>query len=89
QMKGAGGLLSFYLKVKKVEEVVTFCENLKHILMAISWGGHESLIVPGCASVPPEAYDVNIKSHRMLRLYIGQEDPEYIIRDLEQSLNIT
>lgn len=89
QMKGAGGLLSFYLKVKKVEEVVTFCENLKHILMAISWGGHESLIVPGCATVSPEAYDVNIKSHRMLRLYIGQEDPEYIIRDLEQSLNIT
>lgn len=89
QMKGAGGLLSFYLKVKKVEEVVTFCENLKHILMAISWGGYESLIVPGCASVPPEAYDVNIRSHRMLRLYIGQEDPEYIIQDLQQSLNIT
>lgn len=87
QMQGACGLMSFYLKVNKIEEIVKFCENLKHILMAVSWGGYESLIIPGCASVPVSAYDANIPSQRMLRLYIGQEDPAYIIQDIEQALN--
>ena len=89
QMQGACGLLSFYLKVEKIEEIVTFCESLKHILMAVSWGGYESLIIPGCASVAPEAYNINQKSQRMLRLYAGQEEPAYIIKDLEQALNNT
>src|SRR5690606_7767684 len=89
QMKAACGLISFYLKVEKIEDIVKFCESLKHILMAVSWGGYESLIIPGCAAVAPEAYDVNKKSQRMLRLYIGQEEPEYIIRDIDQALNNT
>ncbi|PVD51995.1 cystathionine beta-lyase [Terrimonas sp.] len=88
QMGGACGLLSFHLKVKKIEDIVTFCENLKHILMAVSWGGYESLIIPGCASVQEQDYDINKKSQRMLRLYVGQEEPEYIINDLQQALNI-
>ncbi len=87
QMQGACGLMSLYLKVEKIDEIVKFCENLKHILMAVSWGGYESLIIPGCASVPVPAYDVNVPSQRMLRLYVGQEDPAYIIQDIEQALN--
>ncbi|HEX5023877.1 MAG TPA: PLP-dependent aspartate aminotransferase family protein [Agriterribacter sp.] len=89
QMQGACGLLSFYLKVEKIEDIVRFCESLKHILMAVSWGGYESLIIPGCASVRPEKYDINKKAQRMLRLYVGQEEPDYIIQDLQQALNIT
>lgn len=87
QMQGGCGLLSFFLKVEKVEDVVTFCENLQHILMAVSWGGYESLIIPACAVVPPGQYDITKKDHRMLRLYIGQEDADYIISDLRQALN--
>lgn len=87
QMKQAFGLISFFLKVEKVQQVVTFCENLKHIAMAVSWGGYESLILPGCAIIPENDYDINKPSHRMLRLYVGQEEPEYLISDIEQSLN--
>ena len=87
QMLGACGLLSFYLDVEKIEDIVTFCESLKHILMAVSWGGYESLIIPGCASVKEKDYDIRKKSQRMLRLYVGQEEPEYIINDLSQALN--
>jgi cystathionine beta-lyase/cystathionine gamma-synthase len=87
QMQGACGLLSFYLDVEKIEDIVTFCEGLKHILMAVSWGGYESLIIPGCASVKEKDYDITKKSQRMLRLYVGQEEPEYIINDLSQALN--
>jgi cystathionine beta-lyase/cystathionine gamma-synthase len=86
QMKGACGLLSFTIKAKSRQEIVTFCESLKHIMMAVSWGGHESLILPKCASLTPEQFDHSDPEHRMLRLYTGLEDPDYLIGDLEQAL---
>ncbi|HXB92276.1 MAG TPA: aminotransferase class I/II-fold pyridoxal phosphate-dependent enzyme [Puia sp.] len=85
QMKGACGLLSFYVHAGSRDEIVTFCEALKHILMAVSWGGHESLILPRCASLSDAQFNSSIKEHRMLRLYTGLEDPDYLIRDLEQA----
>ena len=87
QMTGACGLLSFYLRADTAGQVVTFCESLRHIMMAVSWGGHESLILPRCASLAPGEFDPAIKEHRMLRLYVGLEDPGYLTGDLEQAFN--
>ena len=84
QMQGAGGLFSFILKAKTIKEIENFCESLQHILMAVSWGGHESLIIPGCASIKTEDFDPKNKTHRRLRMYVGLEEAEYIIEDLER-----
>src|ERR1700712_2538565 len=84
QMKGACGLLSFVLKVERMQQVITFCESLTHILMAVSWGGYESLIIPKCASFAPADFDFRNPEHRMLRLYIGLEEPGYLVSDLEE-----
>lgn len=86
QMKGACGLLSFYLKAEKITQVESFCESLQHIRMAVSWGGHESLILPRCAGIRPEKFNPENPEHRMLRLYVGLEEAEYLKRDLEQAL---
>ena len=86
QMQGACGLLSFYVRATTRAEIVTFCEALKHIMMAVSWGGHESLIIPKCASLSAGDFDPGIPEHRMIRLYTGLEDAEYLIRDLEQAI---
>lgn len=86
QMKGACGLLTIVLKVKKMEQVVTFCEALRHIQMAVSWGGHESLAIPKCASLSPEQFDPANREHKMVRLYVGLEDPEFLIQDIKQAL---
>ncbi len=85
QMKDACGLISFFVKAGKRMEIVHFCENLKHIMMAVSWGGHESLILPRCASIEDADYDQGNMEHRMLRLYIGLESAQYLIDDLEQA----
>jgi len=85
QMQGACGLLSFIIKAENITQIEKFCENLQHIFMAVSWGGHESLIIPKCSSIQPAEFNPSNKEHRMLRLYAGLEDPEYIIRDLEQA----
>ena len=87
QMKGACGLISFYMKAQHIEEIEKFCNNLKTFRMAVSWGGHESLIIPKCSGIVAADFDASNPTHRMLRLYVGLEDPEYLINDLKQSFN--
>jgi cystathionine beta-lyase/cystathionine gamma-synthase len=86
QMSAAGGLFTFILKTKKREDIVKFCESLKHIMMAVSWGGYESLVIPKCAGIQPKDFDPDNREHRYVRMYVGLEEPEYLIKDLEQAL---
>ena len=85
QMTGACGLVTIVMKAEKMQQIVTFCESLRHILMAVSWGGHESLAIPRCASILPENFDAGNREHKMIRFYVGLEDPEYLIADFEQA----
>lgn len=86
QMKGACGLVTIVLKAETMQQIVIFCESLRHILMAVSWGGHESLVIPKCASLQPAEFNVGNNEHRMIRLYIGLEEPDYLIADIDQAL---
>lgn len=86
QMKAAFGLMTIVLKDEKRASVTKFCESLEAFLIAVSWGGHESLVVPRCASIPAGSYDPAIEKHRHIRLYIGLEDADYLIQDLGQAL---
>lgn len=85
QMKGACGLLTFYMKSQEISEIENFCNNLKAFRMAVSWGGHESLIIPKCSGIPRFDFNAQNPNHRMVRLYVGLEDPEFLINDLKQS----
>jgi cystathionine beta-lyase/cystathionine gamma-synthase len=86
QMQGCGGLFSFTLKNSSFKTIETFCNNLQHILLAVSWGGHESLIVPSIASLNEEQYMETDERHQLIRMYVGLEDPQYLINDLQQAL---
>ena len=86
QMKGACGLFTFLLKTVKMESIVSFCENLQHIMMAVSWGGHESLVIPKCASLKPADFSPHTPEHRYIRMYVGLEEAEYLLADLGQAL---
>jgi cystathionine beta-lyase/cystathionine gamma-synthase len=88
QMNGGCGLLTFTIKTQSCETIETFCNSLKHILMAVSWGGHESLIIPKCAGLQRADFNAGLALHRSLRLYVGLEEPEYIIADLEQAFDV-
>lgn len=85
QMKRAPGLFSAVLKADRVEQIETFCNSLRHFLLAVSWGGHESLVFPGCATLRPEEFDPSNFRHRLVRFYIGLEDPQLLIRDIDQA----
>ncbi len=85
QMTGACGLLTFVMKAQTVEEIEKFCNSLQHILMAVSWGGYESLIIPKCSGITRSNFKAENIEHRMIRLYVGLEDAEYLIEDIEQA----
>lgn len=87
QMTGCGGLFSFTLKDPALRKIETFCNSLQHILMAVSWGGHESLIIPSIAAIREEDYDAGgYNRYQLIRMYVGLEEPAYLIKDLEQAL---
>ncbi|MGN6640433.1 MAG: trans-sulfuration enzyme family protein [Mucilaginibacter sp.] len=87
QMQGCGGLFSFTLKNPSMQKIETFCNGLQHILMAVSWGGHESLVIPTVATIGKDDYDPANERHQLIRMYVGLEDADYLIKDLEQALS--
>ena len=86
QMTGACGLFTFALKAKRLEEIEKFCDSLQHIRMAVSWGGHESLAIPKCCGMKSPDFDPANIEHRYVRMYVGLEEPAYLIKDLDQAL---
>ena len=85
QMKGACGLFSMELKADSMEEVERFCNKLQYFLMACSWGGHESLIFPMCVLHGSANYSKTDKPWNFIRFYIGLEEPDVLIADIEQA----
>jgi cystathionine beta-lyase/cystathionine gamma-synthase len=81
QMKMPMGMFTIALKTRDVRSIKKFCETLKYFLIAVSWGGHESLIMPKCAFVGENDPQVS-----MIRFYIGLEEADVLIDDLKQSL---
>lgn len=84
QLSWCGGLFAMELKLSPIE-VEAFCNRLKCFQMAVSWGGHESLIIPAIA-LSAKGEQGSIPSN-LVRVYIGLEEPETLIRDIEQALN--
>jgi len=87
QMKLGGGLFTLALDVKSVAQIEAFCNSLKRLLMAVSWGGHESLVFPVCATIPKENFDSSDIEHKLVRFYIGLEDPVVLIEDIENAMH--
>ena len=81
QMKMPMGMFTIALKNRNVVAIKKFCESLQYFLIAVSWGGHESLIMPKCAFVGENDEQVN-----RIRFYIGLEDVDVLIDDLERGL---
>ena len=87
QMRGCGGLLTFKLRVDTKEKAEMFVRRIKRFLMAVSWGGYESLMIPTLVFHDVPGLPDSPVHWSMVRLYIGLEDPDYLIDDLRQALD--
>ena len=81
---GSAGLFSILFKAgPSKEQVQAFVDALELFEIGYSWGGVVSLAVPYDLS---HARNRPEYGHRLVRLYIGLEEPEDLIADLEQAL---
>jgi cystathionine beta-lyase/cystathionine gamma-synthase len=83
QMKMPMGMFTVALKNKNVNAIKKFCESLQNFLIAVSWGGHESLIMPKCAFV-----EANDPQANMIRFYIGLEEANVLLEDIDKNLQL-
>lgn len=88
QMRGCGGLFSIYLNTDDFSKAEAFFEKINRFLLAVSWGGHESLIMPSTAFYKIPGKPDSPVPFNLVRLYIGLEDVEFLWEDLEQALAI-
>lgn len=86
QMKRPAGQFSLMLKAETVEQVDRFCDSLNHFLLACSWGGYESLIFPMSTLYTSMNYRSTDLPWNLVRFYVGLEEAEMLIQDLEQAL---
>lgn len=83
QMKIPMGLFSVEFKCNDKNKMEQFAESLKYFMMAVSWGGHESLVIPAVAFPEPNEFKTGF-----VRFYIGLEEADVLISDLEQALQL-
>jgi cystathionine beta-lyase/cystathionine gamma-synthase len=81
QMHGTSSLFSFQPKVQSTEEVKAIVDRLVYFGIGVSWGGFESLAIP--AQVQPLDW---MEPRWIIRVHIGLEDTDDLIRDLDQAL---
>lgn len=88
QMRGCGGLFSVEFKTDSRERMEAFIHRLRRFLMAVSWGGHESLIMPGIGFYGIPGKPEPSLPWNFCRFYIGLEDSEWLWEDLEQAMEV-
>jgi len=87
QMKQPTGQFSIEIDAVSIEEVERFCNSLKRFLMAASWGSYESLIFPACTLYGSENYSSAPFHWSLIRFYIGLEEADVLIDDLQQAFH--
>ncbi|HXB00541.1 MAG TPA: PLP-dependent transferase [Steroidobacteraceae bacterium] len=85
-LTGTTGLFSF--EVGAGIDIPALCDALELFQLGVSWGGHESLVIPALiaraqAAGPNSALDFAVPA-RMIRLNIGLEGTEALWADLHQ-----
>jgi cysteine-S-conjugate beta-lyase len=90
QSKGFGGIVSFTLKNNTEEAAVRFVKSTRLFKLAESLGGIKSLLCHPAnmthKSIPAEKRRAAGVADSLIRLSIGLEETEDLVRDLEQAL---
>lgn len=87
-LSGTSGLFSFVFR--EGIDIRAFADKLHLFKLGVSWGGHESLIVPGQVVLQQKAQPNSAHAFgmhpRSVRLHVGLEGTEALWRDLEEAI---
>ena len=85
QMLKPTGLFSVRLNISDKNKAELFVNSLRQFIIGVSWGGHESLVFPAMSfdeERTKEGYTSNL-----VRFYIGLDEADCLIKDLEQAFD--
>ena len=92
QMDDFGGMISFNLVNNKLEDAIKLVSNTHYFTLAESLGGVESLIGHPAsmthAAIPKKEREKTGVIDSLIRLSVGIEDVEDLIKDLEKSFKL-
>lgn len=90
QMTGFSGVMGFELATDDLQRIRAFVNQLAIFKIGVSWGGHESLIFAPIISTLKELPEEQFKQlgirPGIMRISVGLEDRDDLIRDLSQAL---
>ncbi|HJW27818.1 MAG TPA: PLP-dependent aspartate aminotransferase family protein [Saprospiraceae bacterium] len=81
QMSGCGGLFTIEFDYPDIATLLDMVAKIKRWKIAVSWGGHESLILPMAALYNLPGRDDPHIPWNYVRFYVGLEDAEYLLED--------
>nr|WP_086940123.1 cystathionine beta-lyase [Thaumasiovibrio occultus] len=81
---GCNGLFSVVLNCGNTQALTAMLDGMSHFSMGYSWGGFESLILANEDIASLRTATKPELAGPLLRLHIGLEDPDDLIRDLEE-----
>jgi cystathionine beta-lyase/cystathionine gamma-synthase len=87
-LNGTSGLFSFIFR--EGVDIRAFADHLELFKLGVSWGGHESLIVPGEVVLQQKAQPNSAQAFgidaRSVRLHVGLEGTEALWSDIEAAI---
>lgn len=88
QLRGSSSLFS--VELDGSVDVRAFCDALRLFRLGVSWGGHESLVVPAAIALEQAAGPNSVRDFgvgpRLVRLHVGLESVDDLVADLEGAL---
>lgn len=86
-LSGYGSLLSLEFVDEDFDKIKEFVNTLDYFSIGVSWGGFESLVLPSFKgnNIEKLNYRGFKKSH--IRLYVGLEDPDTLIKDFKDAMD--
>lgn len=92
QMEGFSGLFAFEIDSEDLPSIKEFVNSLEFFSIGVSWGGHESLIFAPAIAYLKEMTEEHFKKTGLklgiMRVSIGLENSEDLIRDLSRCLEL-
>ncbi|MBE5767150.1 MAG: PLP-dependent transferase [Clostridiales bacterium] len=85
-MSGTTGLMSLQINGTP-QQAQTFVNSLKVFREGVSWGGFESLVSGKTIGMPPERCIEEDVDTNVIRLHVGMENIDTLLKDLEQALD--
>jgi len=86
-LTGYGSLFGLDFNDKDFDKLKVFVDSLQLISIGVSWGGFESLALPSYTGSNGAKLEERHLPISHVRLYVGLEDPQSVVEDLEQAMS--